>query len=44
MARGTVLLMIGSPYWRRWLIVLMHISDPISSPNAIRATPMVAAT
>lgn len=42
-AKGTVLLMIGSPYWRRWCIVLILISWPMSSPKAINATPITAA-
>jgi len=42
-ASGTVLLIIGSPYWRKWFMVLKAISSPISSLNAIRATPITAA-
>ena len=42
-ARGTVFLIVGSPYYKRWFIVLRHISVPIGSPNAISATPITAA-
>ena len=42
-AKGTVLFIIGSPYYSKWFIVLRHISYPISSPKAINAIPMTAA-
>jgi hypothetical protein len=42
-AKGTVLLIIGSPYYSKWFIVLKHISCPTSSPNAIKAIPITAA-
>jgi len=42
-ASGTVLRIIGSPYCNKWFIVLNDISYPISSPNAIKATPITAA-
>ena len=41
-ARGTVRLMIGSPYYKRWFMVRRDISWPISSPKAINATPITA--
>jgi len=43
MANGTVLRIIGSPYYSKWCIVLMHISYPISSPKEMSATPITAA-
>lgn len=42
-ASGTVFLIVGSPYYNKWFIVLKHISVPIDSPNAINATPITAA-
>jgi hypothetical protein len=42
-ANGTVFLIMGSPYYMKWFIVLRHISVPISSPKAIKATPKTAA-
>ena len=40
---GTVFLIVGSPYYNKWFIVLKHISVPIDSPNAIKDTPITAA-
>lgn len=42
-AKGTVFLIIGSPYYSKWFIDLKHMSYPISSPKAINATPSTAA-